>query len=80
MLKTLSLAALALGALLQFGAVATAQEAPGAEATYADIEATLGGVPTLVSDRSSPKIATIVPGAIFAASPPPCRNAPVVVT
>ena len=46
MLKTLSLAALALGALLQFGAVATAPEAPGAEAAYADIEATLGTVPT----------------------------------
>ena len=46
MFKTFSLAALALAALVQFGSPVAAQDAPSPEATYADIQTTLGVVPS----------------------------------
>lgn len=46
MLKTFSLAAIAFAAFVQIASPATAQDVPGAEATYADIQATLGVVPS----------------------------------
>ena len=46
MLKTFSLAALAFAAIVTLGSAAIAQDAPNPEATYADIQATLGTVPS----------------------------------
>lgn len=46
MLKTFSLAALAFAAIVTLGSTAIAQDAPNPEATYADIQATLGVVPS----------------------------------
>jgi AhpD family alkylhydroperoxidase len=46
MLKTLTFAALALAALVTFTAPAAAQDVPDPSATYADIQATLGTVPS----------------------------------
>ena len=57
MLKTLSLAAIAFAALVQFGSPAAAQDTSKAEAAYADIKATFGVVPTHMQRYPSQAIA-----------------------